>query len=103
VSGAGFIASVLRSVNQILIRKPEGKSSLGRPRYKCNGNMKMDRVELESEGVASIHVAQRRVHCQVLMNTLNNEHWVPLKGREFLDYLKFNSLPRRSVLLGGSY
>jgi hypothetical protein len=35
-----------RNVYRILVRKPEGKSPLGRPRYRWEDNIKMDLREI---------------------------------------------------------
>jgi hypothetical protein len=35
-----------RNAYRILVRKPEGKRPLGRPRCRCVGNIKMDHREI---------------------------------------------------------
>jgi hypothetical protein len=34
---------------RVLVRKPEGRRPLGRPKYSCGDNIKMDLVDLEWE------------------------------------------------------
>jgi hypothetical protein len=41
----------MRSTYSILIRKPEGKRPLGRPRRKWEDNIRMDLREIGSEGM----------------------------------------------------
>jgi hypothetical protein len=40
-----------RSVYRILVRKPEGKRSLGRPRHRWEDNIKMDLQEVGCGGL----------------------------------------------------
>jgi len=42
VSGAGSTYGESRSVNSVLVGKPEGKRQLGRPRRRLKNNIKMD-------------------------------------------------------------
>jgi hypothetical protein len=41
-----------KNVQNLLVRKPEGKTSLGRPRLSWVDNIKMDQIEIEWDGVA---------------------------------------------------
>jgi hypothetical protein len=41
----------LRNVYKVLVGKPEGRRSLGRPRCRQEDNIKMDLWEIGSEGV----------------------------------------------------
>jgi hypothetical protein len=45
---------------RILVRKPEGKRTLGRPRRRWERNIKMDRREIGWGGINWIHLAQDR-------------------------------------------
>jgi hypothetical protein len=36
-----------RDVHRVLVGKPEGKRPLGRPRHRCEGNIKIDLQKLE--------------------------------------------------------
>jgi hypothetical protein len=51
-----------RNTYQILIRKPEGKWSLGRPRNTWTVSIRMDLREIFWEVVDLIHLAQGRGH-----------------------------------------
>jgi hypothetical protein len=49
-----------RNAYRILVRKPEGKRPLGRPRRKWVDNIKMDLREIEWDGMDWIDLAQDR-------------------------------------------
>ena len=49
-----------KSVYRILVRKPEGKRPLGRPRSKREGNIKMHLQEVGYKRMDCIEVAQDR-------------------------------------------
>ena len=61
-----------RGVYRVLIGKPEGKRPLGRPRFRWQGNIKMDFQEVECEGMDWIDVAQVRDRWRALVNALVN-------------------------------
>jgi hypothetical protein len=66
-----------------LVRKPEWKRLLGRPRLRWEDNIRMDRKEIVWKGVDRMHPAEDRDKWQGLVNT-------PLgstKGGVFLDYM----------------
>jgi hypothetical protein len=46
---AGYVARMTedRGVHRVLVGKPEGKRPLGRPRHRCEYNIKMDLQEVE--------------------------------------------------------
>jgi len=48
----------LRDVYRVLVRKPEGKSPLGRPRNRWEHNIMMDLQELRCGGMDWIYLAQ---------------------------------------------
>jgi hypothetical protein len=50
----------MRNAHKILVRKPEGKTPLGRPRRRCKYDMKLDLKEIDLVGVNWMHVAQDR-------------------------------------------
>jgi hypothetical protein len=58
----GHIARMgeLKNAYNILVRKPEGKIPLGRPRHRWEDNIRMDITDVGWEGVNWIHVAQDR-------------------------------------------
>jgi hypothetical protein len=47
-------------VYKLLVRKPEGKRPLGRPRHRSMDNIKMDRLEIGLSVVDWIGLAQDR-------------------------------------------
>jgi hypothetical protein len=57
---------------RILVRKPEGKTPLGRPRCRWVDNIKMDLREIGCEGVDWIDMAQDRDQWRALVNTVLN-------------------------------
>jgi hypothetical protein len=63
-----------RNANRILVGKPEGKRTLGRPRCRWVDNIKMDLRVIS--GMNWIGVAQDRDYWRALMNTVMNP-WVP--------------------------
>jgi transposase len=60
-----------KNVYRIVVRKPEGKRPLGRPRRRLVDNIKMDRYDMDW-----IDVAQDGDQWRVLVNTVMNL-WVP--------------------------
>jgi hypothetical protein len=65
-----------RSEYRILVGKPDGKRSLGRPRRRWVYNIKMDLRETGLGGVGWIDLAQDRDQWRALVNTIVNL-WVP--------------------------
>jgi hypothetical protein len=49
-----------RGVYRVLVGKPEGKRQLGRPRRRCEDNIKMDLQEVGSGGMDWIELTQDR-------------------------------------------
>jgi hypothetical protein len=56
---AGYVArmGVRRGVYRVLVGKPEGKSSLGRPRRRCEDNNNMDLQEVDCVDMNWIELA----------------------------------------------
>jgi hypothetical protein len=50
----------MKNAYSLLVRKPEGKSPLGRPRCRYTDNIKMDLLEIGFGGVDSIGISQDR-------------------------------------------
>jgi hypothetical protein len=65
---AGHVARIgeARNACRILVGKPEGKRSLGRPRRRWVDNIKIDLREIEWGGMDWIDLAQDRDHWRAL-------------------------------------
>jgi hypothetical protein len=61
-----------KNVYRILVGKPEGERSLGRPRRRWVDNIKMDLTETGWDGVDWIDMAQDRDQWWALVNTVMN-------------------------------
>jgi hypothetical protein len=61
-----------KNVHRVLVAKPEGKISLGRPRHGWQGGIKMDLRETGWGCVEWIHLAQDRDHWRALVNAVTN-------------------------------
>jgi hypothetical protein len=61
----------MRNAYDILVGKPEGKRSLGRPRRRCVNSVRMYIIrEIGWEGMNWMHLAQDRDKWQDLLNTV---------------------------------
>jgi hypothetical protein len=71
---AGHVARMgeTRNVYRILVGKPEGKRSLGRPRHRWVDNSKMDLRDIGWDGMDWIELAQDRDQRRALVNTVMN-------------------------------
>jgi hypothetical protein len=65
---AGHVARVYKH----LVGKPEGKRPLGRPRRRCEDNIKMDLREIGIGGTNMIRLAQDRVQLWAFVKTVMN-------------------------------
>jgi hypothetical protein len=65
-----------RNAYRLLVGKPEGKRSLGRPRDRWVDNIRMDLLELGWNNVDWIYLAQDRNRWRALVNSVLN-HQVP--------------------------
>jgi hypothetical protein len=61
-----------RGVHRVLVGKPEGKRSLGRPRRKWEGNIKMDLQEVGGGRGDWMELAQDRDRWRALVGTVRN-------------------------------
>jgi hypothetical protein len=61
-----------RGVHRVLVGKPEGKRLLGRPRRRCEDNIKMDLQEVGGGGGDWMELAQDRDRWRALMGTVRN-------------------------------
>jgi hypothetical protein len=73
----------MRNAYKILLGKPEGKRSLGRPNRTWEDNIRMDLREIGYEGVEWINLAQDRDQRRDRVNPLMNLR-VPQKEGNFL-------------------
>jgi hypothetical protein len=69
----------VRNAYKILVGKPEGKRSLGRPRHRWEDNIRVDIKEIWWDGVDWIHLAQDRPVAGSCENS--NERSDSIKGR----------------------
>jgi hypothetical protein len=75
--GAGYVARMGEKRNAYrILRKPEGKRPLGRPRCRWVNNIKMDLSVIEWSGVDWIDLAMNRDQWRALVNMVMNL-WVP--------------------------
>jgi hypothetical protein len=61
-----------RGVHRVLVGKPEGKRSLGRPRRRCEDNIKMDLLEVGGGRGDWMVLAQDRDRWRALVDTVRD-------------------------------
>jgi hypothetical protein len=61
-----------RGLYWVLVGRPEGKITLGRPRCRWEDNIKMDLRERGIDGVNWIRLAQDRVQWRAFVSTVTN-------------------------------
>ena len=69
---AGHVARIgdRRGLFRVLVRKPEGKTPLGRPRRSWEDNIKMDLQDVGCGGTDWIELAQNRDRWRALVNAV---------------------------------
>jgi len=75
---AGHVARMgeVRGVHRVLVRKPEGKRPLGRPRHRWEDNIKMD---LQDRG-DWMELAEDRDRCRALVGTVRDFRFPQMRG-----------------------
>jgi hypothetical protein len=61
-----------RGAYRILVGRPEGRRPLGRPKRRCEDNIKMDLQEVGRKGVDLIDMAQNRDRWRAVVNVVMN-------------------------------
>jgi hypothetical protein len=71
---AGHVARMgeERGVHRVLVGKPEGKRPLGRPRHRCEDNIKMDVEEVGGGRGDWMELAQDRDRWRAFVSTVKN-------------------------------
>ena len=69
-----------RGVHRVLIGKPEGKRPLGRPRRRCEDNIKMDLQEVGGSCGDWMELVQDRDRWRALVCTVRNIRVPKMRG-----------------------
>jgi len=69
-----------RGVHRVLVGKPEGKRPLGRPRRRCEDNIKMDLQEVGGGCGDRMELAQDWDRCRALVNTVRKLRVPKMRG-----------------------
>jgi hypothetical protein len=86
-----------RNAYRILVRNPEGRRPLGRPRLRWVDNIKMNLREVEWDGRDCIDVAQDRDQWRAYVNAVMNLR-VPYNAGKFSSSCTIRSFSRRARL-----
>jgi hypothetical protein len=70
----GHVARMVegRGIYRVLVRRPEGKRPLGRPRRRWEDNIQLDLREIGIDGANWTQLAQDRVQWRAFVNTVMN-------------------------------
>ena len=90
-----------RGVHRVLVRKPEGKRPLGRPRRRWEDNIKMDLQEVGGGCEEWMELAQDRDRWRALVGTVMNLRVPEMRGISRLAAEPV-SFSRRTLLHGVS-
>ena len=88
-------------VHRVLVGKPEGKRPLGRPRRRCEDNIKMDLQEVGGGCGDWMDLAQDRDRWRAFVSTVMNRRVPKVRGISLLAAEPIN-LSRRTLLHGVS-
>jgi hypothetical protein len=69
-----------RGVHRVLVGKPEGKSSLGRPRHRWKNNIKIDLQEVGGGRRDWMELAQDRYSWRALVGTVRDFRVPEMRG-----------------------
>ena len=69
-----------RGVHRVLVGKPDGKSSWGRPRHRWEDNIKMDLQEVGGSCGDWMELAQDRDRWRTLVGTVRNLRVPKMRG-----------------------
>jgi hypothetical protein len=72
ICGFRKISTINRGVYRVLVRKPEGKRPLGRPRRRWEDNNKMDLQGVECEGKDWMDLVQDRDRWRAVVHAVMN-------------------------------
>ena len=67
-------------MHSVLVGKPEGKRPLGRPRHRCENNIKMDLQEVGRGFGDWMELAQDRDRRRALVSTVRNLRVPKMRG-----------------------
>jgi hypothetical protein len=70
-----------RGVYRVLVRRPESKRPLGRPKRRREDNIKVDLREIGIDGTNWIRLAQNRIQWRAFVNTVMDLR-IPLKNQD---------------------